>query len=186
MNTEIKHIDIKAARRFLKNPNLTDLSTATTMDDAAAVVLSKCEGYLLNLNGLKKITQAAAASLAKCPEWSIELNGVTKLPTATAKALAKYHAALSLNGLTELPDDTAKALADHRGDYLNLDGLCDLSDSAAAALASHPGRLSLGGLIQLTPAAAKRRPTAVMILQGQQPADARCRRRFEPCRINDR
>ena len=115
----------KMAEKFLKNKKSVKLWDKSSMEDAAAEVLSKHKGEQLR-----------------------ELSGLTKLSDAAAESLSKYKGLLTLSGLTELSDAAAQALAQHEGE-LDLSGLTELSDTAAQALAQHKGNLDLGRKMNL-------------------------------------
>jgi len=99
------------------------------------------------------------------------LGKVRTLTADVAKQLAQYKGPLVLPAVSELSDETAEVLGSHRGISLYLSGVTSLSESAAAALAKHTPftprpvvdisgltawehRLSLSGLVSLTPAQA--------------------------------
>lgn len=131
-------IDCEVAQRFLEDEDSIDLSAASSIDEAAAVILSKFEGWLC-LDGLTELSDSTVEVLAK-QEGTLSLDGLSELSDAAAEALSKHQDLISLNGLSELSDAAAKALSNHE-DVLSLDGLTELSDAAAEALAKHKGEI---------------------------------------------
>ncbi|MDA8736362.1 hypothetical protein N9M57_03170 [Opitutales bacterium] len=146
-------IDCEVAQRFIEDADSIDLSAASSIDEAAAVVLSKFEGWLC-LDGLTELSDSTVEVLAK-QEGTLSLDGLSELSDAAAEALSKHEGTLYLNGLTELSDAAAEALSNHEDGTLNLDGLTELSDAAAETLSKHQDFISLNGLTELSDAAAK-------------------------------
>ena len=76
------------AERFLADPDDVDLKVFTTIEDAAAEILSKYKGRLY-------------------------LSGLTSLSDAAAESLGRHVVSLSLSGLTTLSDTAKKSLRHH-------------------------------------------------------------------------
>lgn len=115
-----------------------DLTSITTLSDAAAEALAKSEDCLY-LCSLTTLTDTAAEALSKHEGGELNISGLTTLSDAAAEALSKHEGdELNINGLATLSDAAAVALAKHEGGCLSLDGLATLSDAAAEALAKHP------------------------------------------------
>ena len=107
-------LTLDVAERYLANPRYVNLDECTTIEDAAAEVLSK----------------------SKC-EDELYLRGLTKLSDAAAESLAKHVGELDLSELTELSDVAAESLAKHVGE-LKLGGLTKLSDAGRKLLQANP------------------------------------------------
>jgi hypothetical protein len=133
-----------------------DIDEFTTMEDGAAEILSKNEGYL-PLNGLTDLSDPAAEHLSK-HEGVLLLNGLAVISDAAAKSLSRHQGDLSLHGLTGLSDAAAESLSKHEGE-LGLDGLTELSDAVITMFSMHKEELNfhgrLRGLTELSDAAAE-------------------------------
>ena len=119
---------------YLSLPNLVEISGAT------AKTLAKQNG-VLELDGLKELSDSAAESLGQHHGKRLRLNNLRGLSDATAEFLSEYRGELWLTSVKHLSDSVAKVLSNHKG-TLVLDGLPNLSDTAARALAN----LNLHGL----------------------------------------
>ena len=163
--TEEKVLTKEIAEQFLKISYSVNLSEYGSIEDTAAEILANyqltpsphvrgpAEHPILELNGLKNLTDAAAESLSDF-DGSLELNGLIQLSDTDAKRLSKHRGELSLKGLIELTDASAESLRKHH-DSLDLSGLKKLSDVAADSLSHQIGYLSLNGLTDLSDAAAQ-------------------------------
>jgi len=162
-----KNITKEIAEEYLKDASSVDLRTFTAMDDAAAVVLSKSDGWL-NLNGLTHLSNSAAKALARFEGGPLSLNGVTELSDEAACLLSERlvkklpHFSDRLNsecgrlqlcGMKTMQDSTAKLLASCKCG-LEL-GVTALSDASAEHFASFGHTLKLPKLSRLSDAAAK-------------------------------
>jgi hypothetical protein len=153
-NTKAKTITKEIAQQFLKDSSCVDLRTFTKLDEKAAQVLSKSDGWL-PLNGLMHLTEADAEGLAEFKGSSLELNGLTEISDTVARCLAKVKSSLNLNGLTSLPVGLARIMAAHPS-WLELNGVKSLSDEAACLLSKRKtGRLELRGVKSLSDAGVK-------------------------------
>jgi hypothetical protein len=128
-----------------------------TADDASH--LAKADGDLL-LDSLKVLDDAAGAQLAK-NTGELSLKRVTAIADSAAGCLAVRETPALIDSfvanhalLPKLSPEKAALLARYRVD-LNLDRLTHLTDEAAAELGAHVGKLSLNGLYDLSPRAAK-------------------------------
>jgi len=149
-----KTITKEIAQSYLKDTNSVDLNTFMELDDKAAEVLSKSDGWL-ELSGLTHLSDAAAKGLAKFKGISLELNGLTEVLDSVAQSLARVDSCLELNGLTFLTDGLARMLASHSR-QLELNGVASLSDEAARHLSRRKkGRLELRGLKSASDTVAK-------------------------------
>ena len=155
--TEENILTKEIAQQFLEDEDSVDLAEFTSIEDAAAVSLSKVDGWL-SLNGLTSLSDEAAESLGKV-KGVLNLNGLTELSDAAAEGLGKNEGGLSLNGLTSLSDAAAESLSKHKGG-LNLTGLDTLSAAAAESLATN----YQDGLISLDVTCVPK--SAVKILKG--------------------
>jgi hypothetical protein len=107
-----------------------------------------------DLDDFIAITAEAAAMLSTGDRWDTNLDGLTQLSVEVAQNLAGAPS-LSLRGIHSLPDDVAAALAEHK-DELELGGLTELSDAAAESLGKHQGTsLDLDGLTELSDVASE-------------------------------
>jgi hypothetical protein len=191
MAKEIKNITKEVAENFLKEPNSWDLSKRTHLDEDAAEVLGRFKGSELLLQGLEALTEAAAKSLAqfnggldlrglKSIHWKVAthlsrakrqspisyvgkitqyleliLDGLTEIDIKSAKAFSKNKGYLDLDGIKEFSDDVLNELCNRTGGRLSLGGLSQITERQAEALACHCGTLVLGGVSELTDEAAK-------------------------------
>ena len=95
------------------------LEYSTAIEDAAAEILSRCEGTTLYLHGLRSLSDEAAESLGnhkggRESAWGhLRLIGLTSLSDAAAENLSKHEGALDLSGLTSLSDAAAENLSKH-------------------------------------------------------------------------
>jgi len=153
MNEEELVLTIRIAEQFIADQGGVSLNSYAAIDDAAAAILAKYEGFDLYLNGLASLSDATASSLAKY-EGNLELFGLTSLSDAAAASFAKHQGSLCLSGLTSLSDAAAESLGKFQGS-LSLSGLTSLSDAAAESLANHEGTLELDGLTALSDEAAQ-------------------------------
>lgn len=149
-----KRITKEIAQRYLKDTSSVDLGTFTELDDKAAEVLCKSDGWL-QLSGLTHLSDAAAKGLAKFKGVSLELNGLTEVSDSVIQSLVNVDSCLELNGLLSLTDGLARIVASHsRG--LELNGIASLSDEAARHLSRRKkGRLRLRGVKSVSDAVAK-------------------------------
>ena len=144
-----------AAEILSKNEGYLPLNGLTDLSDPAAEHLSKHEGVLL-LNGLAVISDAAAKSLSR-HQGDLSLHGLTGLSDAAAESLSKHEGELGLDGLTELSDAVITMFSMHKEEldfHGRLRGLTELSDAAAESLSKHKGELGLDGLTELSDVAA--------------------------------
>ena len=143
MSEEQKVLTKEIAERYIKESGSSNLNEFTSVEPAAAKVLSTKAGHL-DLSGLRNITPEIADLLAThC--GGLCLDGIQDITEPIAVSLAKYSGGfLSLNGLTSLSDALATALALHKG-LLSLQGITDLSDEACAQLTRRCGFLSVSG-----------------------------------------
>ena len=131
-------LDAEMAQSFLEDPDSVNLADFTSITDAAAEVLSRCQGEL-GLFRLTELTDAAAEALSNL-QGDLCLGGLTKLTDFAAEAFSKHQGGLELSGLTELTEVTADALSKHQG-WLDLDSVTELTDAAAEALCKHQGEI---------------------------------------------
>ncbi|PAY20980.1 hypothetical protein CKO51_02725 [Rhodopirellula sp. SM50] len=156
-----KSIDDEAAETLQKyDGEGLYLTGVTQLSDAAAQSLSKFDGLALELNNLKELSASAASGLAKF-RWDLFLDGLRNLTPAAAENLGKFRGySLSLNGLRSLPDDIAASLGKlgrrRSQPTVNLNGIRTLTDVAAESLSRLRPNLELGGLRNLSVAAAFR------------------------------
>jgi hypothetical protein len=143
MSEEQKVLTKEVAEQYIKDSRSSNLNEFTSVEPAAAEVLSKKAGYL-DLSGLRNITPEVVDLLAShC--GGVCLDGIHEISEPVAVSLAKYAGGfLSLNGLTSLSDKSATALALQKG-LLSLQGITDLSDEACAQLTKRFGFLSVSG-----------------------------------------
>ena len=138
MNTE--HISKEVAEQFLTRKDTLGLSRFSSMDDAAAEILSRYDGGELYLDGLATLSEVVAESLSKF-KGELWLGGINELSDTAFKYLSKVEGSLQLSSLTSLSDTAAKYLSNHRGG-LYLNGLGELSDYATKCLSSREIGLS--------------------------------------------
>jgi hypothetical protein len=151
------------------------LADKTEVTDGAAELLSTCKGPVLNLSGLKELSQSAAAALGAysgdllldgledlSPEileefaeraWKtnqyLALNGLTELDDAQARALHSFQGKLGLCGITGISYKCAKILGSGSSSDLYLDGLETVSESVLKQLLRKRNIVSLDGLSSL-------------------------------------
>jgi len=137
-----KTITKEIAGEYLKDSSSVDLGTFTDLDDEAAEVLGKSDGWL-HLSGLTHLSDAAAKGLAKS-KAGLYLDGLSEVSDSVARIMASHSGCLlSFNGIASLSDETARDLSRRKGS-LNLRGVKSLSDTAAKWLASCKSDLELG------------------------------------------
>jgi WD40 repeat protein len=151
-------VRLDASGSFFSEDELTELS------DEVAESLSECEGSL-DLSDLTILSDSAAESLSKKHQGLVlseELDQkVTMLRGPITMKIAEQYLkgddSVDLSQFSSIEEAAAeKLLAGHLGGWrLVLDGLTTLSDSVAEILSKHKGDLSLGGLKELSDAAAK-------------------------------
>ena len=153
---------IALAEKLASQKGELGLSRLKSLSDAAAEALSKYEGEL-DLGGLKSLSDATAEALSKhkgdLDFWHLESLSDSPGHVALAKKLARQKGELNLWRLKSLGDAAAKALSMYKKD-LRIDDLVSLNDSPghialAGKLASQKGELDLGGLKNLSVAAAE-------------------------------
>lgn len=137
-----KAITKEIARTYQKDPSGIDLNTFAELDNEAAEILSKTDGWL-SLNGLHMITDEVAQRLARFKGRRLELAGLHAMSDAAAAALASLKADLEI-GVSELTDNAAESLSSF-ANKLILSGICSLSTSAASSLEAidREGRLDV-------------------------------------------
>ena len=104
------------------------------ISDDAAELLSNYKGPVLNLSGLKELSQSAAA------------------------AIGGYSGDLILNGLEDLSPNILEEFSERSWkttQYLGLNGLRNLSEDQAVALKSFQGKLGLCGITEVSDKCAK-------------------------------
>jgi hypothetical protein len=148
------------------------LADKTEITDGAAELLSTYKGPVLNLSGLKELSQPAAAALGAyrgdlhlggledlSPEileefaersWNtnqyLGLNGLRELDETQARALHSFQGKLGLCGITEISAKCAKILGSGSAFHLYLDGLETVSASTLKDLLRKRHIVSLDGL----------------------------------------
>ena len=131
IESEDGRISIAVAEKFIQRKDSVYLEEFSSIDDAAAEILSKHEGWL-GLEGLNELSDAAAESLAKHKNW-LNLSGLKKLSDSVAESLSKHKGGLQFDGLSELSDEAFGSRSHLRGGLV-LRGLTKLSDVAAEYL----------------------------------------------------
>jgi hypothetical protein len=86
----IDHINLEVAKQFLNDPNSTNISKASTIDDEAAALISTFVGGDLVLDGLIELSDKAAEFLSNHKGWLLKLNGITHLSENAAKSLINH------------------------------------------------------------------------------------------------
>ena len=131
--TEEKVLTKEIAEQFLADAKSVELSLFTTIEDAAAEILTK-EKTCLGLDGLTKISPIAAKYLANSEAGEFGLNGLTTLEEGVAAALSNYKGNLYLEGLIEISDKDAESLSNRR-EFVSFYALKTISEPAARSLA---------------------------------------------------
>lgn len=90
------------------------LGELTQLSDEQADFLSCVEG-VVDLSGLKDLSETAARALASQPFSTLYLDGLPHLSEAVARALAHHEGKTSLKGLATMPAAVAEALGCHEG-----------------------------------------------------------------------
>jgi len=125
--SEEKVLTKEIAEQFLADAKSVELSLFTTIEDAAAEILTK-EKTCLGLDGLTKISPIAAKYLANSEA------GEFGLEEGVAAALSNYKGNLYLEGLIEISDKDAESLSNRR-EFVSFDALKTISEPAARSLA---------------------------------------------------
>lgn len=179
-------LDEKVARTILalesffeyvnKPKNLHDsLANMTGITEGAAEMLSTYKGKVLDLSGLKDLSQPAAAALGAykgdllldgiedlSPDileefsersWKttqyLGLGGLRTIDESQARALSSFQGKLGLNGLLEISDNCAKILGAGSCFHLYLDGLPSINGRTMINLLGRRGAISLDGIKEL-------------------------------------
>jgi hypothetical protein len=101
-----------------------------------------------DLNEYTKIEESAAEVLAKYNGY-VQLNGISQLSEPLAQVFAKHKGGLSLSGISTLSDEIASLLSNRRGS-IELNGLKNLSKESARHLTLCPQALYLNGLADIS------------------------------------
>ena len=120
-----------------------------SLDASTAKALAAHRGRL-GLESVRHIPPEAAAALGR-HAGVVDLTGLDGLPPDVGERLAVAGNVRFATGLLrELTPEMAAGLARWGDDELNLGGLRQLSPAAAEALSTHRGELWLGGIKELT------------------------------------
>ena len=114
-----------------------------TVEQAEQIVTKESPARGIYLNKITELPAAAAAVLARHAGSLINLSALERLSPEAAAALAPHNGDLQFPKLTELPVDVARGLAGHKG-QITLPSVTNLTPEVAAALAPHTGMLVLG------------------------------------------
>lgn len=108
-----------------------------TVEQAEQIVTKESPARGIYLNKITELPAAAAAVLARHGGPIINLSALERLSPEAAAALAPHNGDLQFPKLTELSADVARGLASHKG-QLTLSAVTTLTPDAAAALAPTP------------------------------------------------
>ena len=147
--SEEKVLTKEIAEHFINDVNSVNLHEFTKIDDAAAEILSKFNGYQLSISAVKELSVASAENLSNFIGDEINLDGLTELNFAVAKRLSKFEGLLRLDGITSLCVETAECFSCFKG-LLALRGVKFLSKGVLENLCKMKGGLDLSGLNELT------------------------------------
>jgi hypothetical protein len=164
---EVHDLTPEVARQVAVHDRDVTLPMVTSVSPEAAAILAGHEDSL-SLPGVKSLSAETAHELAN-HRGPLALDGLLELTVELAREFAASTATLSFGGLTRVTPEAIEVLAagmphpqygqfgrrsrDFSG--LQLDGLKTLSPELARAIARHPGNISLGGLQEFTPDAAR-------------------------------
>ena len=138
----------KGKERYCYTSFELSLNGVSALSDAAAKSLAKTRVHILELGGLKKISDVGLSHLA---QWDGQLElGIEHISESAAIAIGKVpRCSLGLNALTEISDTAMKAIAPSVTHFLYLNGLRKLSLPVAEELAKTSVDLSISGIKSL-------------------------------------
>jgi hypothetical protein len=158
----LRHLTRAVARGFADGGARISLGAVSAITPEIASEFGKKSAGELVLDGLVDLSAEIAEELARAAVSRLSLNGLKSLDTAVANKLAFSRAdRIELRGLDAVDDSVAAELSRFQG-KLAIDRLTSggglpkvLHSPLASVLRKHPGALDLGGVEELTDAAAE-------------------------------